>query len=186
MCYPIEWISMIQIFLKKNLPNRLLVTLLQEVRDALNFIDLFAIKRIKKYQAWYFSVLLLSVCSISFAAENVEVKSSSIEPSQYIGQIILSLVFILLIIFASAWLLKRFGKVNGVAGEHMKVLGVMSLGQRERVVLMQVGEEQLLIGVTASRISLLHQLDEPLQMSDSRSVSSAFANKLQEAMSSKK
>lgn len=98
----------------------------------------------------------------------------------------MSLIFILLIIFAAAWMLKRFGKVNGVAGEQMKILGVMTLGQRERVVLMSVGKQQLLIGVTASRVSLLYELEEPVDIESEKPVRGAFAARLEEAMSRKK
>ena len=110
--------------------------------------------------------------------------TKTLEPSDYFGQILLSLLFIVLIIFVSAWLLKRFGKVNGAVGGQMQVLGVMALGQREKVVLLELGNEQLLLGVTASRVSLLHKLEEPISVEDSatKKISSAFADRLQEAI----
>ncbi|KUJ71524.1 flagellar biosynthetic protein FliO [Thiomicrospira sp. WB1] len=110
--------------------------------------------------------------------------TAGLEPSSYVSQIILSLIFILLIIFASAWLLKRFGRVQGVAGEAMKVLSVMSVGQKERIVLMQVGEQQLLVGVTTAKITLLKELDTPIEVNTRGTLTSnAFANRLQEALS---
>jgi flagellar protein FliO/FliZ len=109
--------------------------------------------------------------------------TAGLEPSSYISQIILSLIFILLIIFASAWLLKRFGRVQGVAGEAMKVLSVMSVGQKERIVLMQVGDQQLLVGVTTAKITLLKELETPIEVTTRSSLpSGAFANRLQEAL----
>lgn len=142
----------------------------------------------KNHQAWLFwGLLSYSLQAVAATDDATPVgASSSLEPSQYLGQISLSLIFILLIIFAAAWLLKRFGRINGVAGEQMKVLGVMTLGQRERVVLMSVGKQQLLIGVTASRVSLLYELDEPVEVESEKPVSTAFAARLQEAMNRKK
>ncbi len=148
----------------------------------MNFVN------IKNHQAWLFLGLIShSLQSVAAASDADPVgASASLEPSQYLGQIAMSLIFILLIIFAAAWLLKRFGRINGVAGEQMKVLGVMTLGQRERVVLMSVGKQQLLIGVTASRVSLLYELDEPVTVESEKPVSGAFAARLQEAMNRKK
>lgn len=144
--------------------------------------------KIKTHQAWLFLALFCHSL-VAFSATNEANSAStgtSLEPSQYLGQIAMSLIFILLIIFAAAWLLKRFGRINGVAGEQMKILGVMTLGQRERVVLMSVGKQQLLIGVTASRVSLLYELDEPVNIETEKPVSGAFAARLQEAMNRKK
>ena len=44
----------------------------------------------------------------------------------------------------------------------LKVLASMSMGQRERVVLLQVGEKQLLIGVAPGQINTLHELQTPV------------------------
>ncbi|WP_082672054.1 flagellar biosynthetic protein FliO [Thiomicrospira sp. XS5] len=134
------------------------------------------------HQAWSFLILaLFQLPALAATAESPSL-TTSLEPSNYIGQILMSLFFILLIIFAAAWMLKRFGKINGVAGNQMKVLGVMSLGQRERAVLLEVGKEQLLIGVTSSRVSLLHKLEEPIEVVTEKPVNSAFAKRLQEAI----
>ncbi len=139
-------------------------------------------------------VLMLSSFPVFVFAEAVEpTLSKNLEPSNHLGQIILSLAIILLLIFISAWLMKRFGKVNGLASNHMKVLGNMSVGQRERIILLEVGDEQLLIGVTSSKISLLHELKEPIDVSSSFSpvgiknnLSQVFAKRLQEAMDARK
>lgn len=133
-------------------------------------------------QAWWI-LGLLSLSFFVFAEEGKLSLSQPVEPSAYFGQIMTSLILILLIIFVGAWLLKRFGKVNGIANNQMRVLANMAVGQRERVVLLEVGKTQLLIGVTSSKISLLHELDEPLDIESSRPVEmGVFAQKLQEAM----
>lgn len=112
--------------------------------------------------------------------------SKGIEPTSYFGQILVSLAFIILVIFAGAWMLKRLGKVNGLVSKDMRVLGNMAVGQRERILLLQVGQEQLLIGVTSSRISLLHELKEPIEVQESVPMNSAFAQRLQEALANRK
>jgi len=110
--------------------------------------------------------------------------SHQLSSSSYIGQIIFSLIFVLILIFVGAWLMKRFGRVQGVAGDAMKVLSVMSVGQKERIVLIQVGQEQYLVGVTTAKISLLQKLETPIEVASNSQLANAgaFANRLQEAL----
>lgn len=118
------------------------------------------------------------------------VGESVTKPSDYFGQIMLSLVLVLAIIFLAAWLLRRYGRFPGVADGHLKVLGALSVGQRERILLLQVGSEQILVGVTTSKITTLHQLEEPVKVKDNAPLSStimstSFSQRLQEALKPK-
>jgi len=141
----------------------------------------------KTKQAWLWCVLLLQT-GFAFAETKVdaaEIGGSVTQPSEYFGQIVISLVLVLLIIFISAWLLRRYGRFPGVAEGNLKVLGALSVGQRERILLLKVGNEQILVGVTSSRISRLHQLEEPVEVKDNVPVSSQFSQRLQEALKPK-
>lgn len=85
----------------------------------------------------------------------------------------LGLLVVLAVIAAAAWGVKRFGHLRmGVQGQ-MKIVGGVSLGTRERVVLLQVGEQQLLLGVAPGQIRTLHVLNEPLSESDARITATA-------------
>lgn len=139
----------------------------------------------KIYQAGVFACSWFAANAYAAPTESVGL-SKNIEPTSYFGQILLSLAFVVLIIFIGAWMLKRLGRVNGLVSKDMRVLGNMAIGQRERILLLQVGKEQLLIGVTSSRISLLHELKEPIEVHDSSPVNSAFAQRLQEAIANRK
>jgi flagellar protein FliO/FliZ len=44
----------------------------------------------------------------------------------------------------------------------MKVLGGISVGQRERLVLVQIGSKQLLVGVAPGSVNHVMVFDEPL------------------------
>lgn len=77
-------------------------------------------------------------------------------------QMITGLVAVLALIFAGAWALKRFGRVQGLAHEQLRLVGGISLGQRERIVIVQAGSDRLLIGVAPGCIRTLHVL-EPAQ-----------------------
>jgi flagellar protein FliO/FliZ len=78
-------------------------------------------------------------------------------------QLTLGMLLVLSLILAIAWLLKRSGRFQVGAGGGLRILGGLSMGSRERVVLIQAGETQLLLGVAPGRVQMLHVLDHPLQ-----------------------
>ncbi|WP_371826042.1 flagellar biosynthetic protein FliO [Photobacterium sp. GJ3] len=89
-----------------------------------------------------------------------------------------SLMLVLVLIVFLAWLLRRM-KLPGVSGgDHgLQVVRQVVVGQRERIVLVQVGEEQVLIGVTPQNISMLTKLDKPLPL-ETRAGNGEFAQQL--------
>ncbi|CCG86986.1 flagellar biosynthetic protein FliO [Erwinia piriflorinigrans] len=69
------------------------------------------------------------------------------------------LTAIIILILAIAWLAKRFGfasKRNG--SQQLNISASCQLGQRERVVIVDVDEARLVLGVTAQQITHLHTL----------------------------
>ncbi|SEK48724.1 flagellar protein FliO/FliZ [Colwellia chukchiensis] len=75
---------------------------------------------------------------------------------------IISLLMVLAVIFVSAMVLKRFqGVRQSING--MQIVTSLHLGAKEKLVVVQAGEQQLLLGVTPQQISLLKTLDKPLQ-----------------------
>ena len=70
------------------------------------------------------------------------------------------LIAIIALIFALSWFFRRFGK-QAFAGKGMvSVIGGVSLGPRERAVLLQVGGTRLLVGVAPGQVRMLHLLDQ--------------------------
>ncbi|MEA3406343.1 MAG: flagellar biosynthetic protein FliO [Pseudomonadota bacterium] len=128
---------------------------------------------------------MLGFSQVVLAEQGTQLGESVVQPSDHFMQIVLSLVLVLLIIFLSAWMLRRYGRFPGVADGNLKVLGALSVGQRERVLLLQVGKEQILVGVTSSRISTLHHLNENVEVASAQPVNGSFASRLQEALSQK-
>lgn len=97
-----------------------------------------------------------------------------------LGQLLLGLTLVVGVILLLAWLLRR---VNGIPaqGQGMKVLAALPLGQRERAVLVQIGQEQLLLGVAPGRVSLLARFDEPV-VDSAELRGAAFAERLQQVL----
>ncbi len=78
-------------------------------------------------------------------------------------QLTLGMLVVLALIASIAWVLKRTGRFQMATGGSLRVLGGLSMGSRERVVLIQAGDTQLLLGVAPGRVQTLHVLDKPLQ-----------------------
>ncbi len=73
-------------------------------------------------------------------------------------QISLSLLAVLLAIFAIAWFARRYLALGGQASGAIRVVGGLQVGNRERVLLLEVGEQWLVIGVAPGRIDALATL----------------------------
>lgn len=75
---------------------------------------------------------------------------------------VLALLMVLALIVGLGWLLKRLPGSGFRPPEGMKLVASLSLGARERVVVVEVNGQQLLLGVSTGGISTLHVLPEPL------------------------
>jgi flagellar protein FliO/FliZ len=94
--------------------------------------------------------------------ENVEV-GRHVMGNMDAGSMIVSLLLVLLAIVVAAWLLKKL-QVGGSTVNGLKVVTSLNLGSKERLMVVQVGEKQLLLGITGQQINLLDTLDEPIEM----------------------
>ncbi len=86
--------------------------------------------------------------------------------TSHLLQTSLGLLAVLAVIVAIGWAAKRFGNLRGGVQGQMKIVAGISLGTRERVVLLQVGEQQLVLGVAAGQIRTLHVLEQALSDGD--------------------
>lgn len=111
--------------------------------------------------------LLLLFFALPVQAATERVMPSTAAAATQVG---LGLLVVLLLMFGLAWLARRLRLVPGAlgSGEGMKVLAVLPLGQRERLMLVEVGQEQLLLGVTSQQVTLLHRLEQPLVVAPGR------------------
>ncbi len=129
--------------------------------------------------------LLIALWSVpAWAADVGRPAPAPVEPvgATSLLQVLLALVLVLFLIVGMAWLMRRIGGLTQVGGGVVRVLGGVPVGQRERVVLIQVGSRQLLLGVAPGRVQTLHVLDEPVSVSASPSDNESFAERLSTAL----
>jgi flagellar protein FliO/FliZ len=99
-----------------------------------------------------------------FASPNV-VQTATPAGAGSLTQVTLSLGLVLAIIFAAAWIVRRMRGFGRTASGALDVLASLPLGQKERAVLIRVGTKQILLGVAPGRVSTLHVLSEPVELS---------------------
>jgi len=73
--------------------------------------------------------------------------------------VIMTLLGMILMIFALAWLVRRFSGINFTGGQNMTMLSSLALGAKEKVTLVEVNGVQFLLGVTSQSINHLHTFD---------------------------
>ena len=107
--------------------------------------------------------------------------NSEIGVTNYV-QMLFGLFAIIAFIFAVAWLIKRMGTLNPSHSTHLKIVAGLSVGQREKIVVVQAMDEQFLVGITQSNIQLLNKLDKSIPVQNMPTLG-GFQEKLQSAMS---
>ncbi len=128
----------------------------------------------------YFPALVLFISPSLWAAE---LKGEALPPfsGESAAQLLLGLLAVIGMIFLMAWFLRRMGATGGLGHKGLRVISMLPLGTRERLVLVQAGDEQLLLGVAPGRVNLIKTLDEPIIVG--KDVESGdFARRLKEAM----
>ncbi len=121
------------------------------------------------------------VTSISENALSIPTLSRPMS-SGYLIQLILGLIVVILCVVALAWFAKKMNKFHSSSDDSIKIISGISVGTREKIVLLQVGEEQLLLGVSPGNINKLHTLNTPIINADANPVDKGFADKFKNIM----
>lgn len=95
-------------------------------------------------------------------------------------QWLLSCALVIGFILFLGWLLRKSRLIQPMTQGPMKVLSSLPLGTRERLLVVKVGEQQILLGTTPGRISFLCQLDKPI---DEQQLPQPFAAQLGKLLS---
>ncbi|MDT9677791.1 flagellar biosynthetic protein FliO [Pseudomonas sp. JV414] len=107
-----------------------------------------------------FSVLAAEPVATATAAATPAVSSGV---AGQLAQLVFGLVLVLGLIFFLAWLLRRVQQAGPAGkGQVIELIGSRALGPRDRLMLVQVGNEQILLGLSPGTITALHVLKEPV------------------------
>jgi flagellar protein FliO/FliZ len=123
-------------------------------------------------------VLLASAWA--FAVDVNTTKPAPVMPASPLN-LILGIVFLLALVLGAWWLLRRAGTMQWPSQRSaMKVIASLSVGPRERVVLVDIAGEQWALGVAPGHVSLLHRFDEPIITGGGQG--DEFANRLRQVL----
>ena len=73
-------------------------------------------------------------------------------------QTTLALLAVLALLAGLAWLLKRYGPKAGGAGGTLRLVGSLSLGGRERILVIEVADQWIVVGAAPGRVNALATL----------------------------
>ena len=133
-------------------------------------------------------ILLFSINSIAEVEKETPITlTGSVDYQSQLGQVLGVLLFILLLIFSAAWLMKKFGFNGSTLNSGLSVKACLPLSNKEKLYVIQVGNEQVLIGVAAGSITALKTLEEPIDH-DIQAINSnsPFSKMLQDIIATKK
>lgn len=91
------------------------------------------------------------------AAQASEAASPGVSSGTYL-QAGFALILIVGLLAATAWMARKVSGGKGFGQAGLKVIGGVALGPRERIVLVEVGDNWLVIGVVPGQIRTLHRL----------------------------
>lgn len=89
------------------------------------------------------------------AASTTSVASGSAPSAASLFQVLFGLIVVLALMAGIAWLMKRFGIARAAGHSVVKIVGGVSVGRRERVLVVEVADQWIVVGVAAGNVTAL-------------------------------
>jgi len=100
-----------------------------------------------------------AAAAASFAAPALPTPASAASSAGGLLRVSLALLVVVAAVLATAWLARRVRGFTAAGNGGLEIISQLSLGARERAVLIRVGDRQLLLGVGSGGVRTLHVLD---------------------------
>jgi len=112
--------------------------------------------------------VLVCACATPLGLKSAQMQAPPLPDSFGVSasliEVTLNLGLVLVAIVVLAWLFKRFQGMDQPAAGQLKVTASLPLGPKERIIVIEVGDEQILVGASSAGISTLHVLNAPLRV----------------------
>lgn len=126
----------------------------------------------------FFSLLLVPVVTCAATSPEALNVISRAELLKIVG----GLLCVLFIILLLSWVIKRLNLVQLASVKGFSSIATMTVGPKERVTLLKVGEQHLLLGVGAGAVTLLYDFGTELPQGFDLKEKTSFAHLLKSAM----
>jgi len=146
--------------------SKICIGVVETIRSCLN---LFSWRNITSP----FLVILFSlpVFSVNAAVQNSELNGNTIARAEFgagldaesLIQVFIALILVILVIFALSFVLKKFNMLPGGSSGFIKIIDGISLGSKDRLLLIQVGDEQILISASPGCVNKVHKLTASIE-----------------------
>jgi flagellar protein FliO/FliZ len=109
--------------------------------------------------SWIFALFALLCCATGWSAESarfaVPVEPTALSSSSATLKTLLSLILIVTLLLGCAWLMRRFGMTRHARTRRLQIIDQLSLGTRERAVLIRVSDQEILLGIAPGSVRTL-------------------------------
>ena len=140
--------------------------------------------KIRPIYADSFKLIFFSVFpSTLFAEQKINELANPVDASNILA-VFLGLTLVLFLFFGLVYVLKKLPSMQGRKSGLLKVIDTVYFGTNEKIILMEVGKQQIVVGINSNSMETLHVLDEPLDVNHIQQDSS-FKEKLTDMMQKK-
>lgn len=129
-----------------------------------------------------FLLLFLTLPGLALADES---SSPGVSSGSFV-QAMLGLSLIIALLFLFAFLARKFLGGKGFGQGGMKLLGGVALGPRERIVLIEAGDQWLVVGIVPGQIRTLHSMPRGELSTDTQPDLPPFAHWMKQMMDRQK
>ncbi len=123
---------------------------------------------------------LIAVAATSIALPAIAKDPASPMSPGSLLQVFGGLLLVLALVMGAAWALRRIGRVPGLSNHAIRTIGAASVGTRERVVLLEVADTWIVVGVAPGQVRSLATLPKgTLPVTPAHSANPPFGQWLQ-------
>lgn len=130
------------------------------------------------------SVLAAGLASTARGDETETVPVLPVSPGIGGGDVLgvgVSMFIVIGVILVLGWAYSRSRFLSGGASDVINVVATRALGPKERLLVVEVADQQLLVGMTSTGVQTLHVFDKPVCVAETKKEAEGFAARLRTA-----
>ena len=110
------------------------------------------------------ALISLSGSSALFAAESSFDGQSAALNTGSLLQMMMALGVVVVLIVGLSFAVRKFNMFSVGSSVHIRIVSGLALSNKDRLLLVQVGEEQLLISTSPGRVQKIHEMQAPIDL----------------------